>query len=70
MNDKYGKDSYELIERKLQLAELTLELGEVTREKWRRLETMKDVLEKEERLLRQIAETTEDIAWTKVKDAV
>lgn len=57
----YKKESYETIEKKLQLAELTLELGEVTREKWRRLETMKDVLEKEERLIREIAETTKDL---------
>jgi len=51
-----------VIEAKLQLAELTLELGEVTREKWRRLETMRDVLEKEESLLKQIAEATKDLS--------
>jgi hypothetical protein len=65
MPNDYRKESYEVIERKLALAELTLELGEVTREKWARLETMRDVLEKEEALLRKIAETTKDLKWAK-----
>lgn len=65
MPNDYRKKSYEIIERKLELAELTLELGEVTREKWARLETMRDVLEKEESLLRKIAETTKDLKWAK-----
>lgn len=46
MVDNNEKEPYEMIEKKLQLAELTLELGEVTRKKWKRLETMRDVLEK------------------------
>jgi len=54
----YWKEPYEVIEKKLQLAELTIELGQVTREKWARLETMRDVLNKEEALLKQIAELT------------
>jgi hypothetical protein len=54
----YFKEPYEVIERKLQLAELTIELGQATREKWKRLETMRDVLKKEEDLLKKIAEVT------------
>ena len=65
MPNDYRKESYEIIDRKLELAELTLELGEVTREKWARLETMRDVLEKEEALLKKIAETTKDLTWAK-----
>jgi hypothetical protein len=58
MERPWNKEPYEVIERKLQLAELTIELGHVTREKWKRLATMKDVLTREEDLLRQIAELT------------
>ena len=54
----YWKEPYEVIEKKLQLAELTIELGEVTREKWARLATMKDILQAEEDLIKQIAELT------------
>ena len=57
----WGKESYEVIEKKLALAELTIELGIVTREKWARLETMRDVLEKEEHVIRRIAELTIDL---------
>jgi hypothetical protein len=49
------KQPYEVIEAKLQLAELTILLGEATREKWARLATMKDVLTREEALLKEIA---------------
>ena len=53
------KESYEIIEKKLELAELTLELGEITRQKWERLATMKDILGKEENLIKQIADRTQ-----------
>lgn len=58
----WNKDPYEVIERKLQLAELTIELGQVTREKWKRLETMRDVLAKEGELIRRIADVTSTLA--------
>lgn len=58
MSPDYFKEPYEIIEKKLELAELTLELGMVTQEKWKRLETMKDVLQKEEYLIKNIAEKT------------
>ena len=54
--DKRFKEPYEVIIAKLELAELTIELGEVTRQKWERLGTMKDILRREEELLAQIAE--------------
>ena len=57
----FFKDSYEVIEKKLQLAELTIELGQVTIEKWARLETMRDILTKEEQLIKQIAEATQKL---------
>lgn len=57
----FTKDTYEVIEKKLQLAELTIELGQVTREKWARLETMRDILNREEALLKQIAETSKEL---------
>jgi hypothetical protein len=57
-NGDFMKQPYEIIEAKLQLAELTILLGQATREKWARLETMKDVLAKEESLLKEIAETS------------
>jgi hypothetical protein len=57
----FTKDSYEVIEKKLALAELTIELGEVTREKWARLETMRDILSKEERLLKEIANASKEL---------
>ena len=50
------KESYEIIEKKLHLAELTIQLGEVTREKWKRLETMRDILTREEALIKEITE--------------
>lgn len=57
----FMKESYEVIEKKLMLAELTIELGQVTREKWARLETMRDILSREETLLKQIAETSKEL---------
>jgi len=62
MDRNFMKEPYEVIEKKLQLAELTIELGQVTREKWKRLETMRDVLKKEEDLLKQIAELTSGLS--------
>jgi hypothetical protein len=56
------EEEHELIRKKLALAELTIELGTVTREKWARLETMRDVLHKEEDLIKQIAETTKELS--------
>ena len=61
MNNNYLKAPYEIIEFKLALAEKTLELAMVTREKWARLETMKDVLKKEEELIKEISESTEKL---------
>ena len=62
MEKSFLRESYEVIEKKLQLAELTIELGQITREKWKRLETMRDVLKKEEDLLKQIAELTSGLS--------
>ena len=62
MDRNFMKEPYEVIEKKLQLAELTIELGQITREKWKRLETMRDVLKKEEDLLKQIAELTSGLS--------
>jgi hypothetical protein len=61
----YKKVPYEIIEKKLELAELTIQLGEVTREKWRRLETMRDVLNQEEELLKKIAKMSAEISDVK-----
>jgi len=55
------KDTYEIIEKKLQLAELTIALGRVTRQKWANHEYTADILNKEEDLLKQIAELTETL---------
>ena len=59
--NNWNKESYETIEKKLALAELTIELGKATREKWARLATMKDVLQKEEDLIKKIAELTDEL---------
>lgn len=61
MAKDWNKESYEMIEKKLALAELTIQLGQATREKWARLATMKDVLQKEEDLIRRIAELTSEL---------
>ena len=52
------KESYEVIEQRLSLAKLTIELGQVTREKWRQMELMKSILLREEKLLKEIAEAS------------
>jgi len=44
------KDSYQIIEKKLQLTELTIALGRVTRQKWANHEYTADILRKEEDL--------------------
>ncbi|MFA5132956.1 MAG: hypothetical protein WC444_06545 [Candidatus Paceibacterota bacterium] len=59
--NNWNKEPYEVIEKKLVLAKLTIELGEATREKWARLATMKDVLQKEEHLIKRIAELTVEL---------
>jgi hypothetical protein len=61
MESKRFKEPYEIIEKKLELAELTLELGTVTREKWKQHEGMKAILKQEEDLIRMIAEKTKAI---------
>lgn len=61
MKNDFFKEPYEIIEAKLQLAELTIELGEVTREKWKRLETMRDILSREENLIKEIAEASSNL---------
>jgi len=55
------KESYEIIEKKLQLAELTIALGRVTRQKWANHEYTADILRKEEALIKQIAELSESL---------
>ena len=37
MENKIFKDSYEVIEKKLELAELTIELSQITQEKWEKM---------------------------------
>ncbi len=56
------KESYEIIEQKLRLAEMTIKLGEVTREKWKRLETMRDILNEEEQLIKEITEFSKGLS--------
>lgn len=56
------KESYEIIEQKLKLAEMTIKLGEVTREKWKRLETMRDILSEEEQLIKEITEFSKGLS--------
>jgi hypothetical protein len=57
-NDKRFKEPYEVIEAKLDLAETTMELVKVREEKWERMETMKDIMEREEALTKDIATKT------------
>lgn len=52
----YLKEPYETVAAKLELAELTIELGKVTLEKWNRLEAMKEIMSREEDLIKRIAE--------------
>ena len=54
MTNKFFKDSYEVIEKKLELAELTIELSQITKEKWDKMAGMKGILTKEEELLQEI----------------
>ena len=61
------REDYDIISAKLELAELTIELGEVTREKWARLETMRDVLDREEKLIKTIADTTKALSAKLIK---
>ena len=49
----------EEIERKLKLAELTIELGQVTRDKLEIVEKMTNISNKEKRLIKEIAKATE-----------
>ena len=56
MKPEFLKEPYEVIEAKLELAELTLDLGNVTHEKWIQLEKMKEILAKEENLLKILAD--------------
>ena len=56
------KDSqHDMIEKKLQLAEMTIKLGKLTREKWRTHELMKTVLQAEEDMIKEIAVFTKTI---------
>lgn len=59
MKDK--KNFYETIEDQKSLAEITLELGRIIREKYANRETLHVILDKEEKLLKQIAELTRKI---------
>jgi len=61
MEDNRFNEPYSIICKKLELAELSLKLGEVTRKKWERLATMKDILREEEELIKIIAERTKDL---------
>ena len=65
MSKELTQESYDLIEKKLQLAELTIELGDITREKWRQLETMRTILAKEEDLLKKIAGASVELSKNK-----
>ena len=51
----------EEIERKLKLAELTIELGQITRSKWEISEKMIDISNEEKRLIKEIALATEEL---------
>jgi hypothetical protein len=59
--DKSFKEPYEVIVKKLELAELTIELGDITRQKWERLATMKDILKREEELILKITNITKEL---------
>jgi hypothetical protein len=54
-------ESYENLEKQLFLAKLTIELGKVTREKWKQLGKMRDILQQEENLIKEIAEKSEEL---------
>lgn len=56
-----NKDSYSVIEKKLQLAEMTIELGRVTCQKWANHELHAKIMAQEENLLKQIAELTKTL---------
>jgi hypothetical protein len=49
------------LKEKLELEDLTIRLGQVTRDKWLRLATMRQLQDEEDSLIRKIAETTEAI---------
>jgi hypothetical protein len=50
-----------VIVKKLKLAELTLELGRITRKKWDGLQAMKEILKREEELIKEIADKTHEL---------
>ena len=50
-----------LLKEKLELANLTIRLGQVTREKWMRLATMRQLQDEEDSLIKQIAHISEAI---------
>ena len=52
------------ITRKLRFADLTIELGRVTRNKWAVLEQLTGIDSEEKRLLREIAKVTEELTPT------
>lgn len=55
------KEPYDVVFAKLELADLTIELLSVREEKWRRHETMLDILEKEEELDKKLIEKRKEI---------
>ena len=61
------KEPYDVVFAKLELADLTIELLSVREEKWRRHETMRDILEKEEELDKKLIEKREEIEELKKK---
>ena len=67
MEDIRFREPYEQIVAKLELAELTIQLGDATRAKWERMDTMKDVLKREEDLIKQIAIKTQELRKLMVK---
>lgn len=57
----FMKEPLEVIEKKLQLVELTMELGKVTREKLEQMATIRDIMDREEALLKQISVASKEL---------
>jgi hypothetical protein len=51
----------EILKKKLELAEKSIELGEITRNKWLKMDALKIILQQEELSLRDIALATKEL---------
>jgi hypothetical protein len=58
MTDEERNDLDAITQFKIKLYEMTIQLGALTREKWLQLDVMRATLNKEEDLIREIADAT------------